>query len=190
MLTLLTSLCASYTHTPLALYALKAYAVSREPDLAEEILIESFTINQTDGFILRGIYRRKPDAVGFSCYGWNMEKTVRVASALRKLLPGIKIIFGGPEMAAEHEEYLARGIADAVIRGEGEQAFYEWLADWRSRQKGTGSAKRGDIPAAVPLDLSRLPFPYPRDLSGLENKIIYYEASRGCPFSCGYCLSS
>jgi radical SAM superfamily enzyme YgiQ (UPF0313 family) len=202
----LVSLCASYSHTPLALYALRAYCHIH----ADQITLTAFTINHTDEYILRHLYKSTPDIAGFSCSIWNIGKTLRAAAALKQLLPGTLIVFGGPEMAAEYDGYLLNGPADIIIPGEGEKPLLALLEaydaarlpDMGKIQKrvfdysaipGIAWENQGRVhanPPGDPLDLRELPFPYPNDLSGFNHKILYYEASRGCPFNCAYCLSS
>jgi radical SAM superfamily enzyme YgiQ (UPF0313 family) len=173
---------------------LKAYCKG----FADNIFIEAFNINQPDDYILRRLYKNKPDILGFSCYIWNIEKTARIASAIRLLLPDALIIFGGPEMKAEYEPYIEKGIADIIIPGEGEKPLSAILNGNRLTDIGgivcapallcANPKKNAPFPLK-PLDLSDIPFPYPQTPKAFENKILYYEASRGCSSSCAYCTS-
>jgi radical SAM superfamily enzyme YgiQ (UPF0313 family) len=182
----LTSLCASYSHTPLALYALKA----RCAEWADSISVGTFTIHQPDDYILRCLYTHKPDIIGFSCYIWNIEKTRRIASSVRLILPGVLIIFGGPEMAAEYESDIESGIADIVVPGEGEEPLAALLQGKNPADiQGMACRDKLSLPDISKESTLNIPFPYPDNLNEFNNKALYYEASRGCPFSCGYCLA-
>ena len=192
---LLTAINAKYIHSNLAVYSLKANAGRYEPfvELCE------YTINQKKEEILRGIYGKKPDVIGFSCYLWNIEYVLAVAEDVKKILPGSIIFLGGPEVSYHPEQILERyPFIDAVMAGEGEKTFAEYLA-WQIEKKGApaeidGLAYReGDrilrTPQRTAMNMEELVFPYP-DLEGMQNRILYYESMRGCPFSCSYCLSS
>ena len=211
MKVLLAAVNAKYIHSNLGIYSLRRYAkrcLEQEDADSFGIRIElgEYTINQTEESILRDIYRRRPDIVGFSCYIWNIVHVKALARDLKKVLPGTRIWLGGPEASFRAGELLFQyRELTGILRGEGEESF-RLLA--RYYVKRTGSLE--EIPGAVfrlsegkeeegaeihenafgkPLDLSMLPFPY-QGLSDFEHRIIYYESSRGCPFSCSYCLSS
>lgn len=193
---LLCALNAKYIHTNIALRLIKEYCVSLG---AENIELAEYTINNYTEEILKNIYLSKPDAVAFSCYIWNIEIIKKIAAILKKIMPEIKIIFGGPEVTYNAKEVLKNCLScDIVISGEGEYSFYKL---YNSLENNTSLS---DVPNILyrntkndlisnlrcdPLDMSVLPFPY-TDFSEIENKICYYEASRGCPFRCQYCLSS
>lgn len=199
---LLTAINAKYIHSNLAIYSLKASA----RECASHVELAEFTINHRMEEILREIYKREPEVLLFSCYIWNMEQVRELIRECAKVLPRVPIWLGGPEASFRAGELLFQyRELTGILRGEGEESF-RLLA--RYYVKRTGSLE--EIPGAVfrlsegkeeegaeihenafgkPLDLSMLPFPY-QGLSDFEHRIIYYESSRGCPFSCSYCLSS
>lgn len=195
---LLTAINAKYIHSNLAVYSLRANAgkYMAQVELAE------FTINHRREEILQGIFRKKPDMVGFSCYIWNIEFVLDVAENLKKILPGVKILLGGPEVSYDAVQRLERHkYVDMIIAGEGEKTFrelLEWYYEGRPQKELENICglcyreEQGKIcmtPAREPARMDELCFPY-RDLEDMENRIIYYETIRGCPFSCSYCLSS
>ena len=204
----LAAINAKYIHSNLAVYDLRAYAGAHGVPVA----VREYTINQSMTEILADLYRQKPDVLAFSCYIWNISLVRDVAGELHKLLPGLPIWVGGPEVSFEAERFLEENVwAAGVMRGEGEQTYLELLNAYEGRadlaevkgityregisdDRGTGRSGRiQDSPRVnadrEPLELDRIPFPY-GDLTDLEHRIIYYESSRGCPFSCCYCLSS
>ena len=197
---LLAALNAKYIHSNLGIYSLKAYAQKRHP--SAEILLGEYTINHQPGDILADIYRKKPDFLGFSCYIWNVETVRRLARDVKKILPDTAVWLGGPEVSYDAGQVLKElpGIS-GVMAGEGEETFSR-LAGWYEAGGGEEELSRipglvfraesGEIVSTGPaplMDLDDIPFPY-GGLEGLEHRIIYYESSRGCPFSCSYCLSS
>lgn len=231
MKVLLTGINAKYIHTNLAIYCLRSYA----KEYRNFIQLAEFTINNYLDDILQGIYKEKPDIIGFSCYIWNIEMIDQLCAELRKVLPHTKIWLGGPEVSFDVEKRLGENKnIDGIIIGEGEETFKElldyyigrkmnltdirgiafketaWLLnisqeDINNKQvkKDLGHAGKDNIdiecsykdkeivvtPARPEMDFSTLPFPYD-NIEDFENKIIYYETSRGCPYSCRYCLSS
>lgn len=193
---LLTAINSKYIHSNLAVYSLRANA----REYADQIELAEYTINQNTGEILEGIYRRKPDVVGFSCYIWNIEYVLEIANNLKKVLPDTTIIFGGPEVSYNAAEILSKySFVDLVMVGEGENTFYEYLswyfgdADIELKEVDGLCIREGATsfytPARKAAKMDDLMFPY-ADLSDMENRILYYETIRGCPFSCSYCLSS
>lgn len=203
MKVLLSAINAKYIHSNLAVYSLKAYAQKQNIKQNNvEIEILEYTINHYAEDILQDIYKKKADICAFSCYIWNIDLVFTLTKELHKLRPDMPIWLGGPEVSydavsvlAEHEEI------DLVMMGEGEETFAELLAmvsgQSKKKEEITGIAFRddqGEIRVNAfrqPLDMNQLPFIYTEeDLSRFENKILYYETSRGCPFSCSYCLSS
>lgn len=191
----LLALNAKYIHTSLALRYIKAYC----KEYSSDISILETSINNSENEIIKSIYRKQPDIIGISCYIWNMAYVKTLIPTLKKILPDTTIVLGGPEVSYEGEFLLENCQADLIMEGEGEKTWEEYL-NYRYQHKGdikdiAGLVYRneqGDIcknKPRQPLDLVELPFVYD-DLEGLSNKIIYYEASRGCPFNCQYCLSS
>ena len=191
----LAAINAKYIHSNLAVYCLKSYSKKFE----EQIDIAEYTINNQLDAIIGDLYRRKPDFIGFSCYIWNISMVYELVSEIHKLLPETKIWLGGPEVSYDAIQVLKEHPeVDGVMVGEGEETFKE-LMEYYVEGKGELSQIRGlaycnkNTPALTmpreQMNLSAVPFVY-EQLEGFENKIIYYESSRGCPYSCSYCLSS
>ncbi|GAX89875.1 B12-binding domain-containing radical SAM protein [Effusibacillus lacus] len=193
---LLTTLNAKFVHSSLALRYLRSYAEPYFPD----IRLMEYTINDLSDKIAADIYKNKPDVVGFSCYIWNIQETVSVIKHLKKVLPEVKIVLGGPEVTYETRPFMEQHpYVDFVVAGEGEQTFLELLqalAQGRGAEGIQGVVYRdGDMirenpPRPMLADLNAIPSPYQDRLEELENRIVYFECSRGCPFKCQYCLSS
>lgn len=197
--TIFTALNAKYIHSSLALRSIKKYCAK----FGIDIDVAEFTINNSEDFIFSEIYKMKPDVIGFSCYIWNMEMILNIASVLRKILPEIKIIFGGPEVSYEFDYILENKLADIIIVGEGEKTAFELISFLDSKNNAVSNLDEIDGIAYLendnvvvtkprkPIELDELPFVYDDfSMDELQNKIIYYEASRGCPYRCQYCLSS
>lgn len=195
MKTILVAINAKYIHSNLAVYCLRAYA---KPYL-EEIEIAEYTINQPTDTILMDLYQKKPDLLCFSCYIWNIEYVERTVREIHKLLPNIPIWLGGPEVSYDAKDVLNRlPQVSGVMKGEGEQTFLELLDYYHGKIKHLSEIpgityKDGkdilETPWRPVMDLSKVPFVY-EHIEDFKHKIIYYESSRGCPFSCSYCLSS
>ncbi|MBS7007285.1 B12-binding domain-containing radical SAM protein [Anaerostipes sp.] len=192
---ILTAVNAKYIHSNLAVYCLRSYA---EP-YRKEISIAEYTINQQTDDILMDLYKQKPDLLCFSCYIWNIEYVERILREIKKLLPFLPVWLGGPEVSYDAQNVLMRcPQVTGVIKGEGEETFLE-LMDYYHGKKENLSQISGitwrqgekiiDNPWRPVMDLSRVPFVYDH-MEDFQHKIIYYESSRGCPFSCSYCLSS
>ena len=192
---LLVGINAKYIHTTLAVRSLQANAGKYRKDVE----IAEYTINHRREEIFQDIYRRKPEAVGFSCYLWNIEYVMGLAGDLKKVLPNLFLFFGGPEVSYHPEEVLAKyEYADLVMVGEGERTFQEFMAYLVDGDREISSIDGivyrgiGGLHRTKPrqgLDMDDLVYPYD-DMETLKNRIIYYESSRGCPFNCSYCLSS
>lgn len=189
---LLAAVNAKYIHSNPALYSLKAYAGEKYKN---QIEIAEYTINQYARDILADIYLRKPDVVGFSCYIWNFEIIGKLLPELKKVLPDTKIWLGGPEVSFDADKLLLKYTSlTGIMIGEGEETFKELMGYYNGEilrlEDIDGLCLRSGFTRPRQLtDMSKLPFLYD-DISLFENKIIYYESSRGCPYSCSYCLSS
>ena len=206
---LLTAINAKYIHSNLAVYSLRAYAAGKCEKYKEEIGIAEYTINQPLDQILMDLYKRKPEVLCFSCYLWNIEYVEQLVAELGKIMPQTDIWLGGPEVSY-HASHMLEQFPQVygIMRGEGEETFLE-LAEFYynnsgksleqcekvQRLKGIVGITFRDGEEIIEtadrsvMDLSKVPFVY-EDLDVFKNKIIYYESSRGCPFSCSYCLSS
>lgn len=195
---ILAALNAKYIHSNLALRYLSRF---QDNNRKHHVEIMEFTINQRLDFIAEELFRKQPDVVLFSCYIWNVEMLRQLCPILKKILPDCVIGFGGPEVSYESETFLRENPAvDFVMRGEGELVFTKYLEHLDAGNPVTLGEiesltyRQGDeifsTPQMHPMDLALLPFPYEDDFSDVQNQIIYYESSRGCPYHCGYCLSS
>ena len=194
---LLTAINAKYIHSNLAVYSLKAYSQNEGVELAE------YTINQRSEDILMDIYKRRPDVLCFSCYIWNLDVVEELVRELGKLMPDLAIWLGGPEVSYDAKDVLCRlPMVRGVMKGEGEETFAELCKIYRCSKHTDEELENlagitfrradGTIienPWREVMDLSKVPFVYQR-IEDFEHKIVYYESSRGCPFSCSYCLSS
>lgn len=215
---LLAAINAKYIHSNLGVYSIKKYTDEKlsaqrilecqedQKHLSWEIEISEYTINHQMDEVLQDIYRRRPDVAAFSCYIWNIRYVLEIVRDLRQVCPDMGIWLGGPEVSYDAEDVLNREPSvDAVLIGEGEETFFRLVKRCLSIGQGQtpefifakipGTAFRNSSGAVVKtgpaplMKLDALPFPY-GDLEGLKHRIIYYESSRGCPFSCSYCLSS
>ena len=198
---LLTAINAKYIHSNLAVYSLKASA----GEYKDGVEIAEFTINNQADYILEEIYKRKPEVLMFSCYIWNLSMIEEVMREFHKLCPNVPIWVGGPEVSFEVEGFLnTHPEVSGVMMGEGEETFRELCRFYKEQEseqalsqiKGIAYAylENGTRQIQVNewrpiLDMSTLPFAYDK-MADFSNRIIYYESSRGCPFSCSYCLSS
>lgn len=190
------TLNAKFIHTNLAIRYLKAYAA---PDF--NIQIKEYTIKDPVLNIVTDLYQQKPDVIGFSCYIWNIEETIKVVNLLKKVDPSLIIVLGGPEVSYDTREWMKKiPEVDFIVMGEGEQTFKQLLAEIEKNHdynKVPGIAFHDNqevviTPQMNKLDLKELPSPYrfPEDIAHLGKRVTYIETSRGCPFSCQFCLSS
>lgn len=206
---LLTAINAKYIHSNLAVYSLRAYAAGKCERYKEETGIAEYTINQPLDQILMDLYKRKPEVLCFSCYLWNIEYVEQLVAELGKIMPQTDIWLGGPEVSY-HASHMLEQFPQVygIMRGEGEETFLE-LAEFYYNNSGKSLEQCEKVQRLKEIvgitfrdgeeiietadrsvmDLSKVPFVY-EDLDVFKNKIIYYESSRGCPFSCSYCLSS
>lgn len=190
---LLTSLNSKYVHSNLAL----KYLYMAGQKVCDNLEIREFTINNSRDYIFNELVMGDYDAVCFSCYIWNIEKTTELAADLKKAKPQVSILFGGPEVSYDSQEFMENhSFLDFLIFGEGENVFANWCKCFI--EEGDFSSVDGLCYRTekihmnqqdVPVDFGMLPFPY-GTFPCEGDKVIYYEASRGCPFNCSYCISS
>ncbi|WP_019421570.1 B12-binding domain-containing radical SAM protein [Paenibacillus sp. OSY-SE] len=196
MKVVLTTLNAKYIHTSLAIRYLKA---SCEHEF--DVELAEYTIKDPSMNIVSDLYQRKADVIGFSCYIWNIEETIQVVSMLRKVRPDVRIVLGGPEVSYDTDYWMKR-LPDVnfIVIGEGEETFLHLLREIRDEQKyhfvfGLAYRKGEEVIINAPrpkLDLNNIPSPhrFAEDVPTLGKRVVYFETSRGCPFSCQFCLSS
>jgi len=200
MKVVLSTLNAKFIHTSLALRCLKAYSEHQfDMEIAE------YTIKDPAMNIVSDLFSRNPDVIGFSCYIWNIEETITVVNMLRKIKPDIRIVLGGPEVSYDTQQWMERlQDVDFIVMGEGEETFHHLLTEIEGEGKfhmvfGLAYRKRkGEeteiviTPGRPKLNLNELPSPhrFQEDIPHLGSRVVYFETSRGCPFSCQFCLSS
>lgn len=204
MKVVLSAINAKFIHSNLAVRYLRAFT----KELQYDCIIKEFSINDRKEKILEEIMRENPDIVGFSCYIWNMDYCISIAALIKLINPEIKVLYGGPEISYDCTKFLKENSGDYVISGEGELAYNDLikteieyrkeklsLDDYLLKLKNIGGLCFKHENTVIfnenrqSVDMNDLVFPYYED-DNLENKIVYYESSRGCPFSCKYCLSS
>jgi Fe-S oxidoreductase len=216
MKVVLTALDSKFIHSNLAVRYLKAYT----KELNYECVIKEFTVNDRIEKILEALINEKPDILAFSCYIWNIEYVKSLATLVKLVNPKVEILYGGPEVSYDSKSFLNENLGEYVIFGEGEETFYEfvqWQLEYRRFKeeninltvekyaelkqeflnklntiKGLCFKTNEEVNENVHrelMNMDKIAFPYD-EKDELENKIVYYEASRGCPFNCKYCLSS
>ncbi|WP_078547945.1 B12-binding domain-containing radical SAM protein [Litchfieldia alkalitelluris] len=190
------TLNAKYIHTSLSIRFLKAYAA---PEF--DIELAEYTIKDPAMNIVTDLYSKRPDVIGFSCYIWNIEETIKIVKMLKKIDSNITIVLGGPEVSYDVREWLERlPEVDFIVIGEGEETFKQLLTELSGEheyKKVSGIGYHADNSVTInpqrnKLDLKELPSPFrfEEDKKQLSKRVTYIETSRGCPFSCQFCLSS
>ncbi len=192
---LLTAINAKYIHSNLAVYSLRACSKKYK----ENVELAEYTINNQKDYILEELYKRKPDVLCFSVYIWNLSYVLDIAREYKKICPDIPIWVGGPEVSYEVKSFLdSYSFIDGVMIGEGEDTFREVCGFYIEKAmplaliNGIAYRENGEVvftQKRAIMDMSQIPFCYDT-IEDFSNRIIYYESSRGCPFSCSYCLSS
>lgn len=191
---LLTAINAKYIHSNLAVYSLRANA----KEYRDNIVLKEYTINHQREDVIQNIYLEQPDVLMLSCYIWNIEFICSILEDIKKIMPDLPIWLGGPEVSYLSEAFLREHTCvTGIIRGEGEETFRELVAYYVDKNKKLqdicGLTYREEEIITTKdrplLSMDSLVFAY-EDLQEFENRIIYYESSRGCPYSCAYCLSS
>lgn len=199
---LLVGINAKYIHSNLAIYSLRSYAMKYLENM-DNVVIEILedTINQTAAQIIQNIYMARPDMICISCYIWNVATVQKIVPELHKLLCHVPVWLGGPEVSFDQEWQMQRfPDVTGIMYGEGERIFAELIAAYAERKNELFSEINGIVyrdakdhviinPPAEIMNLDELPFPY-ENIEDFQHRIIYYETSRGCPYSCAYCLSS
>ncbi|MFZ5986651.1 MAG: B12-binding domain-containing radical SAM protein [Bacillota bacterium] len=198
MKTLIIALNSKYVHASLSPWYLKASCGGE----CGEIKVMEFTINDNPDTVLSRIYLESCNVAAFSCYIWNIETVLKIAENLKKISPGIRIVLGGPEVSFDAEGVLTSNPSiDFILNGEGEVSFKLLLKSFDDGSisldsiEGLSYRDDGRIAAsskfALVRELDSIPTPYTRAmLESLKDRIVYFESSRGCPFSCSYCISS
>lgn len=196
MKVILSTLNAKYIHTSLAIRCLKAYS---EKDF--DIELAEYTIKDPVMNIVSDLFQRQPDVIGFSCYIWNIEETIKVIDIVKKIMPEVTIVLGGPEVSYDTDYWMKRLVnVDFIVMGEGEETFHHLLQTIEGDRKfhfvyGIAYRKQDEViinPGRPKSILAELPSPhrFPEDIPHLGKRVVYFETSRGCPFSCQFCLSS
>lgn len=195
MKVLLVGINAKFIHSNLAIRCIQKYAGRHN----YSVEIEEYTINQQVDYILGEIYKKQPDILGLSCYIWNIEFVKKIVKAYKKISKDTFICLGGPEVSYHPTKFLEQQLSvDAIICGEGEDTFKRLLDSKRNNEDlrhVNGLVYRRNQELVInhnnkALEMDEIPFVYEEGLKGFENRILYYETMRGCPFNCQYCLSS
>lgn len=190
---LLTALNSKFVHSNLAVRYLKAFT----KDMNYQCKIREFSINDREEKILEEIIKERPNVVAFSTYIWNIEMIRRLSNLIKLVDESIEIVYGGPEVSYDSQNILKELNGEYIIEGEGEKTYREFV-EYKLGERDIKSIRglyykeNGEVYSngKRPLmNMNEIVFPYEED-ENLDNKIVYYEASRGCPFNCKYCLSS
>ena len=190
---LLTAINSKFVHSNLAVRYLRAFT----KDMNYDCKIREFSINDRDEKILEEIIKERPNVVAFSTYIWNIEIIKRLSNLIKLVDEDIEILYGGPEVSYDSQNILKELNGEYIIEGEGEKTYREFV-EYKLGEREINSIRSlyykadGEVISngKRPLmNMNELIFPYEED-ENLDNKIVYYEASRGCPFNCKYCLSS
>ncbi|WP_125153833.1 B12-binding domain-containing radical SAM protein [Clostridium rectalis] len=194
MKVVLTAVNSKFIHSNLAIRYLKAYT----EDLSYQCIMKEFTINDRIERIVEELISEKPNIIGFSCYIWNIDYVIQISRLIKLIDSNIKIFLGGPEVSYDAVSYMKPKICDYILEGEGEESYREFI-ECKIKKNISISQIKGlyyldnEIVKyngiRKLMDINNIKFPYKED-DNLDNKIVYYEASRGCPFNCKYCLSS
>jgi radical SAM superfamily enzyme YgiQ (UPF0313 family) len=180
---LLTTLNARYSHCSFGL----RYLFANLKELQQSAQIQEFTIAQNSRDIVEAILSQQPEIVGFGVYIWNTRQTQEVVSILKRVKPELKIVLGGPEVSYESESQEICQLADLTIKGEADFLFYEICRDYFTESRWPSERfVSGLLPEITKIEL---PYGLYSD-EDIRNRVIYVEASRGCPYKCEYCLSS
>lgn len=183
---------SQYVHLNLAVRYLKKYT---ETNSNIKVEIYETNINNQLLNIIKDIFELNPDKIIFSTYIWNKEYVFEIVKEIKKVLPNVKIILGGPEVSFGWEKIMEENPEiDSILIGEGEKVFLNFLTEENDKVMGLVYRKDGEVcfngTEKIIEDLDIIPFPYEKEELQDRTKIFYYESSRGCPFNCSYCMSS
>ncbi|MDX2480547.1 MAG: DUF4080 domain-containing protein [Desulfuromusa sp.] len=192
MRTLLTTLHSKYIHASLALPCLAAYC----GDACGEILIHEYTVNEPKEAVLAQIVACDADVICFSVYLWNRVATLDLVDCLKRINPQLKIVLGGPEISFEEETFFSSCPVDGLICGEGEIVLQSLLSAWQKGESHVpvaglrlpGHPENNGLSLLDSLD--DIPSPFAAGLVDLTRGLVYYESSRGCPYTCSFCMSA
>lgn len=188
----LAAINSQYVHLNLAVRYLKKY-VETNSDIRVEIY--ETNINNQLLNIIKDIFELKPDKIIFSTYIWNKEYVFEIVKEIKKVLPNVEVILGGPEVSFDWKKIMEENPEiDNILVGEGEKVFFNFLINENDKVMGLVYRKNGEVyfngQEKIIEDLDIIPFPYENEELEEKTKIFYYESSRGCPFNCSYCMSS